>query len=183
MNNNVPIFRYNFSENFNQKLEYFSNIHKNDDRFDFKEYWDEWVENNEEIINYEKRRLKCLGYEGDVINKMFISARYYFRKKNNTNILNNYANCINKVNDNKQNKCERVTINKELLKLMDEHIKKNKLNKNYTPQFGYEEFIKENNLIVELEILNLLIFINGRNNIEKKIKKTYKNRFYLICRK
>jgi len=173
MNNNVPTFRFNFSENFNQQLEYFSKIHKDDDRFDFKEYWDEWIENNEELIDCEKKRLKCIGYEGDVMNKMYVSARYYFRKKN----------VINYENKNKNQRCDRVTINKEILNLMDEHIKENKLNKNYTPKIGYEEFIKENNLIIESEIINLLNFIDDRNNIEKKIKKTYKNRFYLICRK
>lgn len=171
MNNIVPIFRFNFSENFNKQLEYFSKIHKNDDRFDFKEYWDKWTENNEELIDSEKKRLKCLGYEGDVINKMYVSARYYFRKKNDSNFENN------------KQRCERVIVNKQLLKLMDEHIKKNKLNKTYTPKNGYEEFLTENNSIVETEISNLLNFINDRNTIEKKIKKTYKNRFYLICRK
>jgi hypothetical protein len=59
----------------------FSKIHQYDHRKDFKEAWEIWTENNDELIEDEIRRLNNFGYDGDVVDKMFKSARYYFRKK------------------------------------------------------------------------------------------------------
>ena len=61
--NKVPIFRFNFSEEFNKELGYFAKLHKHEDRIDFKENWQEWIEENEDLINEEKKRLVNLGYE------------------------------------------------------------------------------------------------------------------------
>ena len=77
------IFRYKFSEPFVADLYNFAKIHQYDDRKVFKEEWKLWAEDNELIVNGEKERLQNLNYEGDVLDKMFKSARYYFRKKNN----------------------------------------------------------------------------------------------------
>lgn len=81
--NNINIYRYKFSERINELLFTFSKIHQYDDRKTFKEAWDFWSEDNKEILDFEIERLKQLNYEGDIINKMFKSSRYYFRKKNN----------------------------------------------------------------------------------------------------
>ena len=67
----VPTFRFNFSEEFNKELEYFSKLHKNDDQADFKKCWTEWINDNEKSIDNEKRRLKYLGYDGNVDDKMY----------------------------------------------------------------------------------------------------------------
>jgi hypothetical protein len=164
----VPTFRFNFSEEFNKELEYFSKLHENDDRADFKKCWTEWMNDNEKNIDNEKRRLKCLGYDGNVDDKMYTSVRYYFRKK---------------YQKEKKTRSIRVKINKEILQLMDEHINKNKLIVGYTPQTGYYDFCKENDDMIKREMLNLLQQIEDADNIKTKVKKTYKNRFYLLCRK
>ena len=76
--NNLPIviYRFKFTEEFMEDLYKFSKIHQYDDRKDFKEAWKVWTKENENIINDEMRRLLNLGYEGDVLDKMFKSARY-----------------------------------------------------------------------------------------------------------
>ena len=75
------IYRFKFTEDFMSELYKFSKIHQFDDRKDFKEAWKIWTEENEQIIDSEMCRLLHLGYNGDVLDKMFKSARYYFRKK------------------------------------------------------------------------------------------------------
>ena len=75
------IYRFKFTEEFMEVLYEFSKIHQYDERKDFKEAWKIWVEENETIINQETTRLNDLGYKGDILDKMFKSARYYFRKK------------------------------------------------------------------------------------------------------
>jgi hypothetical protein len=162
----VPIFRFNFSEEFNKELGYFAKLHKHEDRIDFKENWQEWVNDNNHIINEERKKLINLGYEGDIEDKMYKSVRYYFRKK--------------PLRHEPIERCIRVVVSKDLLRQMDEHIKNNNFNENYTPQVAYEEFCNEYSELINNEIQQLNM--DDNNLIQNKIKKTYKNRFYLIVR-
>lgn len=75
------IFRFNFEEGFAEELFSFAKINQYLERQDYKEKWDEWVLENIEKIAAETRRLESLGYKGNVEEKMFKSARYYFRTK------------------------------------------------------------------------------------------------------
>jgi Fe-S cluster biosynthesis and repair protein YggX len=169
--NNVPIFRFNFSEEFNKELGYFAKLHKHEDRIEFKENWKEWIEENEELINEEKKRLVNLGYEGDIEDKMYTSVRYYFRKK------------PLRTEPVKRGERERIVMSKKLLHQMDKHIKNNNFNGNYTPQIAYEDFCNEYQELItttfEVEELNM----EDNEFLQNKIKKTYKNRFYVIIRK
>lgn len=79
----LNIYRYNFENEFAQSLYIFAKIHQYDNRHDFKEAWNVWIEDNNEMIELEINRLRLLDYKGDILDKMFKSARYYFRKKNN----------------------------------------------------------------------------------------------------
>ena len=85
MNNHestINIYRYKLSIEMIDKLYQFSKIHEYDNRKDFKEAWTLWAEENNEFISHELRRLRTLGYNGNIDDKLFKSARYYFRKKN-----------------------------------------------------------------------------------------------------
>ena len=83
-NNNesmVKIYRFNFQQEFIDELYKFSKIHQYDDRKDFKEAWEIWLETNDDLVNEETERITILGYRGNILSKMYKSARYYFRKK------------------------------------------------------------------------------------------------------
>ena len=168
---NVNIFRYKFTEIFTSELFRFSKIHQYDHRKDFKEAWNIWLEDNDDIVSDEVRRLTNLSYDGDILDKMFKSARYYFRKKGTEKKLpterRNY-----------------VGVNKELLDAMDEHIKSKINNKNYKPSEGFDEFCKSNINLLKEEV-NILCRNGLIDSVEikKKIKKTYKNRYFLIISK
>ena len=165
------IYRYKFTEEFMEELYKFSKIHQYDDRKDFKEAWKVWTEDNEQLIDVEMRRLLNLGYEGDVLTKMFKSARYYFRKKSP---------------EKKVPKQRRpyISVNRELLNAMDHHIEEKIYKSDYQPKTGFIEFCKENEAILKETITKIFEQgIKDSNLIEDKIKKTYKNRYFMLTNK
>ena len=162
------IYRYKFTENFMEELYEFSKIHQYDARKDFKEAWKIWIEENEDIINNETLRLDNLGYKGNVIDKMFKSARYYFR---------------NKSTDKKEPKQRRqyISVTRELLNAMDNHIEKNMYNEDYQPKTGFILFCKSNEAILRETLANVVEQgIHDSELIQDKIKKTYKNRYFIL---
>ena len=78
-NNNV--FRFKFSQDINLILQRFASIHHGDDLEEFKEAWERTIETYRTIVDIETMRLNEIGFDGDVENKMFISARYYYSKQ------------------------------------------------------------------------------------------------------
>ena len=103
------IFRYKFDAPIVNLINIFAATHKYDDSSQFREEWDEFVKDNKANIDREKQRLTNLGYTGDINNKMYKSARYYFK---------------NKSTEKKETKQRRkyVTLNKGFLADMDRHI-------------------------------------------------------------
>ena len=170
-NFNVNIYRYKFTEDFTDELFKFSKIHQYDERKAFKEAWNIWMEDNENIVNEEFKRLRDLGYGGDIFDKMFKSARYYFRKKST---------------EKKEPAKRRIYIGtqKDMLEAIDDHIKTNILRGDFKPSDGFDEFCKENvNLLKEEVAVLCRSGLTDSNEIKAKIKKTYKNRYFLAINK
>jgi hypothetical protein len=170
-NVNIGIYRYKFTNEFTDELYKFSKIHQYDHRKDFKEAWEKWMDENSNLIDGEVRRLINLGYDGDIIDKMFKSARYYFRKKST---------------EKKAPSKRRIYVGtqKELLDSMDEHIQMNITSGDFKPSDGFDEFCKQNIDILK-EQINILCKsgFTDPNEIKLKIKKTYKNRYFLFISK
>ena len=170
-NLNVNIYRFKFTNEFTAELYKFSKIHQYDHRKDFKEAWEKWMEENDDIVDEEVRRLDNLGYEGDILDKMFKSARYYFRKKST---------------EKKEPSKRRIYVGsqKELLDAMDEHIKSNISTGDFKPSDGFDEFCKENVGLLKEQVNQLVRSgITDSNEVKSKIKKTYKNRYFLFISK
>jgi len=168
-NLDISIYRYKFTEDFMIELYNFSKIHQYDDRKVFKEAWNVWIEKNEEIIVNETNRLVTLGYDGDIMDKMFKSARYYFRKKDT------------KKNEPKERR-NYVSVHRELLEEMDSHIK-SKITESFKPSEGYDHFCNSNKELLKEEIRKLLENKLSSTEIMEKIKKTYKNRYFMLISK
>lgn len=168
---NINIYRYKFIEEFTGELYKFSKIHQYDHRKDFKEAWNIWVEDNQGLVDEEIRRLTNLGYNGDILDKMFKSARYYFRKKSTEK-------------KEPQKRRMYIGVEKDLLEAIDKHIIQNINNKDYKPSDDFSIFCKENIEILKEEV-NRLYKCGLTNHIEikDKIKKTYKNRYFMLVTK
>jgi hypothetical protein len=170
---NLPclIYRYKFTEEFMKELYQFSKIHQYDSRKDFKDEWQIWTDENKELVDEETNRLLKLGYEGDIMTKMFKSARYYFRKKS-----------IEK----KEPKIRRqyISVNRELLNAMDLHIEENIYSDEYKPKLGFIQFCNSNEELLRETVHK--IYEQGVKDIQiiqDKIKKTYKNRYFMLVSK
>jgi hypothetical protein len=168
---NATIFRFKFTEAFMEDLYKFSKIHQYDHRKDFKEAWNNWIEENDDIIDEEVQRLLELGYDGDILDKMFKSARYYFRKKSPLTI-------------EPKKRRQYISVSHELLEAMDTHIKINIGLPDYQPKTGFVSFYEENNrLIVQTFRSFYQQNIKDSEFIQLKLKKTYKNRYFMIISK
>jgi hypothetical protein len=172
--NNKPvntIYRYKFRDEFVSELYKFSKIHQYDHRKDFKEAWQVWVEDNDDIVSDEVRTLSNSGYDGDILDKMFKSARYYFRKKSTEP----------KEPVKRRKYCG---LSKDVLDAMDKHIASNITNDDYKPSTGFESFCAINIALLKEESSRLIT--NGFKDsveIHEKLKKTYKNRYFMFISK
>lgn len=160
------IYRYKLDDNFVNELSRFAKVHQYDSRHDFKDAWAVWIEDNDDIVNIEIRRLQGLNYSGNVLDKMFKSARYYFRKKSDIVPLVKPRNTY-------------VCVQKILLEEMDTHILKNMHNERYKPSSGFVHFCDEHSELVHSE-LQRLAGDGDEKKITLKIKKTYKNRYFIV---
>ena len=162
------IYRYKFRSEFVDELYKFSKIHQYDHRKDFKEAWQLWIENNDDIVTDEVRILSNSGYDGDILDKMFKSARYYFRKKS-----------TEKKEPAKRRKY--CGLSKDVLDAMDKHISSNITNDDYKPSSGFESFCSIHSELLKDESNRLMT--NGFVEIHEKLKKTYKNRYFIFISK
>lgn len=170
-NVSINIYRYKFTDDFTNEMYKFSKIHQYDHRKDFKEAWEIWLDDNDDIVSGEVRRLTNLGYDGDILDKMFKSARYYFRKKSTEKKA-------------PQKRRAYLCVQKDLLESMDDHIKGHINEEDYKPSEGFDRFCKENLDLLKEEVS--LLCKNGFTNseeIKQKIKKTYKNRYFILISK
>jgi hypothetical protein len=148
-------YRYEFGKPFCDALEQFARLHKYDDRKVFKEAWTVWAEENVEWIERECEALKESGYAGDSLDKMFKSARYYYRKKS-------------VVLKEKSPRKSYTKVPTTLLKEMDEYIKANMEMKPHNCYVAFCERFREE-LIPDMRELG-----------EVKMKKTFKNRRSIV---
>jgi hypothetical protein len=176
--------RFVLSSEIVEYIDEFSKIHQYDERKTFKENWGKWIkkEDIEPIINDEVKRLKNLGYTGDVLTKMFKSARYYYRNKP-----------TKQEDEDKKDRKSYEKLPQFILEQIDVHINK-QINTNIienvdsqvkrsaiTPAECFNNYLIEN----KKEILKTIqesgaISKQDVENIIKRYKKTYKNRFYNI---
>lgn len=168
--NSHQIYRYKFQPNIIDLLTKFSKTHQYDPKKIYKEAWETFVEENSEELGREVIRLTELGYDGDCFDKMYKSARYYFRKKK-----------LSKIEPKKRRKY--IACDRDVLDAMDDHINQNIQSEDYKPSDGYDNFVNSNQQLILLEINRMIDNgLNDNNAIAKKIKKTYKNRYFQIMR-
>ena len=160
------VYRFKFSDAITHNINSFAKLHQYDDRNTYKEAWKDWIETNEDEIRRETDRLTQLGYDGDVVTKMYKSGRYYFRTKSTDET-------------DPRRRRAYVSTTSDLIESMDAHIKMHHSDPDYTPARGYDDFCKNYKLELVSEITYLKENgITDEKEIASKIKKTYKNRYF-----
>jgi hypothetical protein len=180
----IPIYRFKFTQEFMEELHKFSKIHYLDNRKDFKEAWKKWSEEeNKDLIEKEIKRLNDAGFYGDILDKMFKSARYYFRKKKveAEEVIEVEQKVKEKIKERHYHCCSKYLLeimNKQIKNLLEESDKEVVDKK---PSIAFLYFCKDNKDLLreEIESLFKLGFIDVKE-IQYKIKKTYKNKYFSI---
>lgn len=163
-------FRFKLGDEFQTKLNAFAKLHRYADRHEFKDAWEKWCQENRGYIDDEQGRLNREGYDGDVLTKMYTSARYYFRKK------------PDKKNDPTE-RCKYVSIDPDVLEKMDDHVTNTVRQPNFKPSTGFEDFCKVNKDLLTREVARL--YNQERlpaKDIQYKFKKAYKNRYFQMMK-
>jgi len=157
------IYRYKFSPEFTNKLLAFIDIHRFDSAPIFKDEWHKWYAGNGELVQRENRRLVELGYVGDVSDKMYKSARYYYKNKPT-------------VSRRPQKRRKYIRLSGDILALMDDHIGDNR----EKPSVSFQMFMEKHK--EQMASLKTELREKGVKNedFDIKIKKTFKNRYFRL---
>jgi hypothetical protein len=161
---------FKYSDDFAELLSKFSIEHLDSKSKDFKRSWQEWTNTNIAIIQREKEMMKSQGYEGSVDEKMYFSARYYYRKK----AIREQNEAINMEDKLPRKKYESVE--KQVLTQMSDHIilqisrhldvSETCVVSNMTPSKAFANYCKTYNVSED----------------DAKTKKTYKNIYWRISK-
>ena len=209
MNTKHTILRFKFSDEVMNMISIFAKIHQFDDRHAYKEHWNTWFAENDKELSEEIQRIDMSGYKGNIQDKMYKAGRYYFRKKvveelaslekekekekelEEVEELEEPASLEKEKENEKEKEVEveepaslkkrtYIAMNKTFIEEIDKHIAAS-LSVKYTPANGFNDFCKVNAMSVERERRRLMNETPIRHEmIDGKIKKTYKNR-YFIC--
>ena len=206
------VLRFEFSTALIEHVAAFMQMHQYDDRKTYKAAWTEWMANDEiaTIFNADVKRLTDLGYKGDVADKLYKSGRYYFRQK--TYGPGNYVPSIAPrtpppnlslqpepmgVRGAKArlvpSRCALVAprryvlLSRELLSAMDDHIERGlRQQTDFTPAKGFAEFALGADgtdvASYHSEIARLSEIMPTGEAVGDKIKKTYKNRYFMLVK-
>ena len=163
-------YRYKIFPAVLEELIAFASVHRFDEPQDFKDSWDEWVKENNELISREKLRLENLGYKGNVTEKMYKSIRYYYKNKS-----------MQKTEPVKRRKY--ISLDKKLVENIDTFIDTHGIKKK--PSDGFNEFMEKE------EYKNIIATDKNRlqekgiteDDFNARIKKTYKNRYFIRQKK
>ena len=186
-NNNSPVsararvLRFEFSTALIEHVAAFANLHQYDDRKTYKEAWTAWMTNDEiaALLKTEIARLNDLGYKGDVLDKLFKSGRYYFRTREPTVPSCALASCA------LAPARKYVLLNRQLLDAMDEHIERGVRSETYTPASGFADFcnMHADDDVLKAEVASLSERLSSVQAVHAKLKKTYKNRYFMLMNK
>ena len=166
MTTSTPVFRFKFTLDFNNELLSFAKIHQYDDRPTYKESWEKWLNANDDMIHRETLYLKSHGYNGDVLQKMYRSGRYYFRNKSS-------------VQPEPKQRRKYLSIDRDTIDIMDRAIMRQE--SCLKPSILYDRFCLDYSNVIQYEI-DRMVDIEGlsKYDIHDKLKKTYKNRYFLF---
>ena len=205
------VLRFEFSTALIEHVAAFAQMHQYDDRKTYKAAWTEWMANDEiaTIFNADVKRLTDLGYKGDVADKLYKSGRYYFRQK--TYGPGNVVPRTPPPNLSLQpepmgvrgakarlvpSRCALVAprryvlLSRELLSAMDDHIERGlRQQTDFTPAKGFAAFAlgadgTDGTDIASYhsEIARLSEIMPTGEAVGDKIKKTYKNRYFMLVK-
>lgn len=195
----IQLTKYVFSAEFSHKLHAFSKEHYQKPLKVFKVSWQTWISipDIQTAIQNEIRLIKSRHFSGsddDIMEKIYISARFYYRKKEKKCAQMKHKNMVDDMNHKKNIKKLYVGFSQEFIQFMDTYIQKQIIgvaeSNNAIIKIDQKESFQQFTLIHISQIKNELIVLKEKYDaleeefisldIAQKIKKSYQNRFYSI---
>ena len=164
---------FKYSDGFADKLATFAKAHLDYKNKEFKAEWKKWTEQHVDEIQTEIAKMKSDGYPGSVEDKMYFSARYYYRKK----AIKDQDQ--SQLDDEKSTRKKYELIDKELLSQMNDHI--------ISQIYSSEHSEKTLTGVVISNVSPSKAYTNYCNKFcgseeDQKTKKIYKNLYWRITK-
>ena len=166
-------FHYNASGECASILSDFAQTHRDLKSNQFKFAWEQWISLPEisKVLTNESTRLIESGYTGEPLDKMYFSVRYYYRKKA---LKTNRLSSVNEFKPRKQYEqadsiiLEEITNHIVNIIFVQESSGQIQMRRNISPANAFASYMSTHEM----------------NDVDvARIKKIYKNRFFLLRKK
>jgi hypothetical protein len=176
----LPVYRHSFTPDITEKLRCFSVMHKDLDRKAFQLAWQNWVDEHTAEVAEEVARMHTQGFTGDVVDKMYKSARYYYRKRAARLPAPQLPAEAKK---QKQTQHAKFALkNKErgayqmLLRAIKRHLEMVQMK----PKAGFESFCRTHAGLLREIITNTVKTPAELYDFNQQLKKSFKNQYYTL---
>jgi len=175
----VTKFRFVYSPEIETILREFAKEHEGEERKQFKQSWNVFMEENKLLLDNESKRIKQEGYDKDVYAKMFHTIKYYYVKKSKKQKQQQEQHNQEEKEEKEENKVPEShppkqrsynKLGKQWIQTITTFIKDDlesyKHTKEMKPEYSYNRFLEKH--ATEDEELQL------------RVKKSYKTQYYKI---
>jgi hypothetical protein len=177
----IRMTKYNFSQRFGEQLYAFSEEHHKDHFKVFNKALEEWSKDHEQEIADEINAIQRAGFTGtpeDIMDKIKISARFYYRKKSKRE----------EKHPKKKEKQPYIGLSKQFIIQIDEYIKdvliSSKDAKRFNRKEAFDKFTSSHIENIKCELAELKSKYDEEEaeynpkEIANKFKKAFENRYY-----
>jgi len=189
---NKMIYRYTFTQSFQENLQMFGQTYKHLSRKEFKETWKQWFEKNRSMIDQEYKYMNEQNKKSIIVSeidqeidqytafevKIYTSVRYYHCKKAVKESSPPTPTPTPIYQENviiKKRKAYEHHFSKEILQAMDKHISETS-NESMAPSKKFQDYFTKH--CVVYKTIDADLSIEAKEEEMKRMKKVYKNRYY-----
>lgn len=174
-------YRFKIDPGLISALSTFAQANKDVHRKAFQSNWLLWLTENDMAVKRETARLRERGYRGDPVDKMYKSARYYFSKRP---VTDDGVQTDQHIRSAPPRRRAYRSMGKGLLAAMDAHLAETMEDNDFTPAGSYVDFCRNCQDAISTEIRAMLADGNvDPEYVVSKVKKTYKNRYFVLSRR
>lgn len=197
-NKTAKTYRFKFSDDINNSIQSFAQLHMYESKERLKENYDEFWDSNQEMFMREKERLEAYGFKNDMKLSVFRSMKYYYIKK-----FKNQSNAQAETNNTgpNQNTRDYIKLNKFIIQYIDMFIIQQLRHDGFKPSKNYDALMADKHFQDLLNDEKPKVFNKYKNFMQEKrniavendgdydiwwankIKKTHKNRYFSIKNK
>lgn len=177
------IYRFKFSNDLLEKITDFSKKNKDTSCKIFRHNLDNFIIENRGLINKEKEIYDDYGYKGDIVDKIYRSARYYFKNKESKKTIKNNNIIDNSNKPANTQKRKYIKRDEKFVEAVHEHVL-SAVRQNIKPAIAFSQFIEHEKYkhLYQKEYRRVNTILEDDKATLAKIKKTYKNIYFTFKR-